>query len=46
MDRINQGKVTAVEILDGKDEQGKTKSEKLDDWQSALWQHHHFFRTA
>ena len=44
MNRIYQGKVTAVEILDGKDEQGKLKWKKLDDWQSTLWQHHEFFQ--
>jgi len=36
MNRIYQGKVTAVEIPDGKDPQGKTTWKKLNDWQSAL----------
>ena len=44
MNRIYQGKVTAVEIPEGKDEQGKPKWKKLDDWQSTLWQHHEFFQ--
>src|SRR5260370_31695924 len=44
MNRIYQGKVIAVEIPDGKDEQGKLKWKKLDDWQAALWQHHELFQ--
>jgi hypothetical protein len=46
MNRIYQGRVTAVEIPDGKDEQGNPKWKKLDDWQSALWQHHELFQDA
>ena len=46
MNRIYQGKVTAVEIPDGKDEQGKPKWKKLDDGESALWQHHQLFQDA
>ena len=46
MNRIYQGKVTAVEIPDGKDEQGKPKWKKLEDGKSALWQHHQFFQDA
>ncbi len=41
MNRIYQGKVTAVEIPGGKDEW-----KKLDDGQSALWQHHQLFQDA
>ena len=40
MNRIYQGKVTAVEILDGKDEQGKPLD--LD----VLWRHHELFQDA
>jgi hypothetical protein len=40
MNRIYQGKVTAVEIPDGKDEQGKPLD--LD----VLWQHHELFQDA
>jgi hypothetical protein len=46
MNRIYQGRVTAVEIPDGKDEQGNPKWKKLDDWQSVLWQHHELFQDA
>jgi len=46
MNRIYQGKVTAVEIPDGKDEHGQPKWKKLDDWQSILWQHHQLFQDA
>jgi hypothetical protein len=46
MNRIYQGKVTAVEIPDGKDEQDKPKWKKLDDWQPLLWQHHELFQDA
>lgn len=46
MNRIYQGKVTAVEIPDGKDEQGKPKWKKLDAGESALWQHHELFQDA
>jgi hypothetical protein len=46
MNRIYQGKVTAVEIPDGKDEQGKPKWKKLDGWQPSLWQHHELFQDA
>jgi hypothetical protein len=41
MNRIYQGKVTAVEIPDGKD-----AWKKLDDGESALWQHHELFQDA
>ncbi len=40
MNRIYQGKVTAVEIPDGKDEQGKPLD--LD----VLWRHHELFQDA
>ncbi|MBI3987451.1 MAG: type V CRISPR-associated protein Cas12b [Lentisphaerae bacterium] len=48
MNRIYQGKVTAVEILDGKepkpfDSDPKKAKEK---WQAALWQHHQLFQDA
>jgi hypothetical protein len=46
MKRIYQGKVTAVQITDGKDEHGKPKWNDLDKWQSALWQHHVLFQDA
>ncbi len=46
MNRIYQGRVSYVEILDGKDEQGKAKWKKLDSWQSVLWQHHELFQDA
>jgi hypothetical protein len=41
MNRIYQGKVTAVEIPNGKDEW-----KKLDDGESAIWQHHQLFQDA
>ena len=37
MNRIYQGKVTAVEIPDDTDPQGNPKWKRLDDWQSAIW---------
>ena len=46
MNRIYQGKVTAVELPDGKDEHGKPKWKKLDAGESALWQHHELFQDA
>ncbi|PYL22723.1 MAG: hypothetical protein DMF44_10135, partial [Verrucomicrobia bacterium] len=46
MNRIYQGKVTAMEIPNGKDERGQSKWKKLDDWQSILWQHHQLFQDA
>jgi hypothetical protein len=46
MNRIYQGKVTAVEIPNGTDDQGNPKWKKLDDWPSALWQHHVLFQDA
>lgn len=46
MNRIYQGKVTAVEILDGTDELGQPTWRKLNDWQAALWQHHQSFQDA
>ncbi len=46
MNRIYQGRVTGVEILDSKDEEGKPKWKKLDDWQSVLWRHHELFQDA
>jgi hypothetical protein len=39
MNRIYQGKVTAVEIHDGKDQW-----KKLDAGEAALWQHHQLFQ--
>jgi hypothetical protein len=39
MNRIYQGRVSKVEIPDGKDEW-----KKLDDGESALWQHHQLFQ--
>ena len=39
MNRIYQGRVSKVEISDGKNEW-----KKLDDGESALWQHHEFFQ--
>jgi hypothetical protein len=46
MNRIYQGKVTAVEIPDGKDERGQPNWKKIDDWQLVLWQHHQLFQDA
>lgn len=46
MNRIYQGKVTKVEIPDGKDESGKTRWKPLHDWPSALWRHHELFQDA
>ncbi len=41
MNRIYQGRVSKVEIPDGKDEW-----KKLDGGESALWQHHQLFQDA
>jgi hypothetical protein len=41
MNRIYQGRVSKVEISDGKSEW-----KKLDGGESALWQHHKFFQDA
>jgi hypothetical protein len=45
MNRIYQGKVTNVEIQDGK-ENGKPKWKPLNNWQSVLWEHHCIFQDA
>ncbi len=42
MNRIYQGRVTRVEILNGK----KGEPQPLDDWQEKLWQHHELFQDA
>ncbi len=54
MNRIYQGRVSSVEIPDGKDDQGNPKWKPLDPnpkiardrWQSILWQHHELFQDA
>lgn len=48
MNRIYQGRVTKVEVPDGKDEDGKQKWKPRSDcdWQSALWRHHELFQDA
>lgn len=46
MNRIYQGRVTKVELPDGKDEKGHQKWKPLDDWQAALWRHHELFQDA
>jgi hypothetical protein len=42
MNRIYQGRVTKVEILNGKN--ADNQPQELPDWQSALWQHHELFQ--
>lgn len=52
MNRIYQGKVTAVEQPDGKDESGNLKWKPFDSdpkqnreaWQAVLWKHHEMFQ--
>jgi hypothetical protein len=46
MNRIYQGKVTAVEIPDGKDEQGKPKWKRIAncDWRRTLREQHEIFQ--
>lgn len=52
MNRIYQGKVTAVELPDGKDESGNPKWKPLDSnpknnrekWQDLLWNYHEMFQ--
>ena len=56
MNRIYQGRVSNVEIPDGKDEPGHPKWQPLDNWQNILpvapkpgeggWQHHDLFQDA
>lgn len=49
MNRIYQGKVTAVEIPDGKDKWkpfDAAPKKNREQWQSALWQHHQLFQDA
>lgn len=46
MNRIYQGRVTGVEIPDGKDEKDNQKWKPLDKWQSVLWEHHELFQDA
>lgn len=46
MNRIYQGKVNNVEIFKGKDAQRHPIWEKLENWQTALWQHHELFQDA
>jgi len=46
MNRIYQGRVTKVEIFDGKDSHGKPRWKELPnaEWEEALWQHHQLFQ--
>jgi hypothetical protein len=44
INRIYQGRVTAVELPDGKDESGKSIWRKSDHWERELWQHHELFQ--
>ena len=44
MNRIYQGRVTKVEILNGKNADGQPQ--ELPNWQTALWQHHELFQDA
>ncbi len=46
MNRIYQGRVSEVEIPDGKDEQGNPKWKPLDNWPEKLWLHHELFQDA
>jgi hypothetical protein len=46
MNRIYFGKACLAEIPGGKDEFGKPRWKKIDEWQSALWQHHELFQDA
>ncbi len=46
MNRIYQGRVTKVEVPDGKDEKGNIKWKKLENWSDILWQHHMLFQDA
>ena len=42
MNRIYQGRVTKVEILNGKNADGNPHP--LNNWPDALWQHHELFQ--
>jgi hypothetical protein len=44
MNRIYQGRVTKVEILNGKS--ADAQPQELSNWQTALWQHHELFQGA
>lgn len=44
MNRIYQGRVTKVEILNGKNADGQPQ--ELPSWQTVLWQHHELFQDA
>ena len=48
MNRIYQGRVTKVEIPNGKDADGKPLWKELPkaEWQQALWHHHQLFQDA
>ena len=48
MNRIYQGRVTKVEIPDGKNESGKPRWKELPktEWEHALWNHHQLFQDA
>lgn len=46
MNRIYQGRVKVVEVSEGKDEKGRPRWRKLDNWQEALWRHHELFQDA
>ena len=46
MNRIYQGRVTKVEIPDGKDGDGKPRWKELPEWRSTLWNHHQLFQDA
>ena len=46
MNRIYQGRVTAIEVPDGKNKSGKPKWKPLENWRERFWQHHELFQDA
>jgi hypothetical protein len=42
MNRIYQGRVTKVEIFNGKN----AEPQPLDNWEEKIWQHHELFQDA
>jgi len=46
MNRIYFGKANGVEICDGKDEFGRLRWKRVDDWQTKLWRQHELFQDA
>jgi len=46
MNRIYQGKITVIEVLEGQNKSDNANWKKLEGWQTAIWDHHEIFQDA